>query len=112
MIEVWNVYRGDNYHIYGGRPFGGVDPRNVEIGKHGWLGNPFRGKREVVIAKYKRYFWDRINQDPEFLEAIRALEGKRVACFCHPKPCHLDVINDWFEAGCPLQDRAQLYSKI
>jgi hypothetical protein len=34
---------------------------------------------------------------------VMELRDKRVACFCHPKHCHLDVIEDWFQAGCPLK---------
>lgn len=92
------------YDEYGGRAKGGV---NEVVGEYGWLGNPFRigadGNREAVIAKFKRYFWGRINRDEEYLKAVLELEDKVVGCWCKPKACHLDVIVDWFKAGKPLK---------
>lgn len=79
------------------------------IGRPSIYGNPFKigrdGSREVVIQKYKAYFWKRLNEDAHFLSAVRALEGKRLKCFCTPKPCHGDVIIAWFRAGCPLKEK-------
>jgi hypothetical protein len=48
-------------------------------------------------------------QIQDFLQAVIALDGKRVACFCKPLPCHLDVINQWFEAGCPSKQTTHTY---
>lgn len=105
MIEVVNVHTCKDYDVYGGR--GKLRPHVTEIGERGWLGNPFHMKseedRERVIAQYRRYFWRRINSDPEFYQAILSLDNCRVACYCAPKHCHLDIINDWFKAGCPLK---------
>jgi hypothetical protein len=106
MIEVVNIRNG-KYDVYGGRPRGGKDPRDCKVEEYGWLGNPFRvtheAERESSIMQFKKYFWKRINEDVEYREAVLALAGKRVACFCKPKSCHLDVIADWFRAGCPLK---------
>jgi hypothetical protein len=89
-MQVVNV-RKDKYEVYGGRP--------------SVFGNPFTigkdGDRETVIAKYKRYFWKRINTDREFYEAVIELKDKVVGCYCKPQACHLDVIKAWFDAGCP-----------
>jgi len=102
------VHIRESYEVYGGRPRGGKDPRSVKIGEHGWSGNPFRVRTEFertdAIAQFKRYFWERINTDPAYQNAVRQLSDKRVACFCKPKACHLDVIAAWFEAGCPLRE--------
>ena len=69
-------------------------------------GNPYKigvdGDRATVIAKYKRYFWDRLHTDEAFLQAVLELEHRDLVCCCAPLPCHGDVIKAWFEAGCPL----------
>ena len=105
MMKVVNIK--DPYQVYGGRPRGGKDPRACKPGEYGWLGNPFHlaseADREVVIQRFKVYFWRRINSDVEYREAVMALRGKTVACFCSPKHCHLDILVDWFNAGCPLR---------
>lgn len=102
-MEISN-YRNDKvFDEYGGRPTNGIDPRTLKVGEFGWLGNPFKdGTREQNIQKFKSYFWKRINEDDNFRLSVLRLRDKKVACFCHPKPCHLDVIHQWFEAGCPL----------
>ena len=76
-------------------------------GQDGYFGNPFRlgvdGDREEVLVKYKRWFWNRVNEDREFREKVSELEGKKLGCFCKPKTCHGDVILAWIEAGKPLR---------
>src|SRR5512134_2394141 len=103
-ITVVNL-RKEKYDVYGGRPKGVADCSLLKPGEHGWLGNPFvvglDGSRDQCIARFKRYFWKRVNQDTEFRAAVKALAGKRVGCFCKPQSCHLDVVKAWLEAGCP-----------
>ena len=84
------------------------DERHQYVGRPHILGNPFKigvdGNRVQVIAKYKRYFWDRVNSDEEFLAAALEVGGKDLICWCAPLPCHADVIVAWHKAGCPLKE--------
>lgn len=70
----------------------------------GFAGNPFFLKnvnndeeRVKVIEQYRKYFEERIKNDKNFKEGIESLRGKRLACFCSPKPCHGDVIVEYLE---------------
>ncbi|MFI5404999.1 MAG: DUF4326 domain-containing protein [Nitrososphaerales archaeon] len=73
--------------------------------ERGWAGNPFRigrdGTREDVIAKFREYFYQRIENDEKFKEAIKSLQGKTLGCFCKEKDrevvCHGDVIKEWLD---------------
>lgn len=100
MIVI-NLNSKQHFDVYGGRPRGGGDPRKVPVGQPGWLGNPYvvddpeGTTREDVLRQFKRYFWQRLNSDPLYRRAVLALNDKTVACFCTPKRCHLDVINDF-----------------
>lgn len=72
----------------------------VYIGRPTIYGNPYKiglkyGNRDEVINKYRRYFLDRIMIDPEFEEAVRALKGKTLVCWCPPERCHGEVIEEW-----------------
>lgn len=86
---VVNLTR-DNYDVYIGRAGHGQD---------GYFGNPFRlsgeDERGATISKYKAYFNNRLNTDPEFKERVHALKGKRLGCFCKPEACHGDVIAEY-----------------
>lgn len=68
---------------------GGYD---VYIGRPSKWGNPFRMKKEHqrgdVVARYAAYIQTR----PDLLAALSELRGKRLACYCAPKPCHGDVL--------------------
>lgn len=100
-MKIVNLKVTGDYDVYGGR-----GNHDAKPGEYGWLGNPFHTYqygREGAIQKYKMYFWKRINADPEFQAEVMKLKDKTVACYCHPKPCHLDVIKAWFDAGCPLK---------
>ena len=90
--------------IYVGRPSKGVD---------GKFGNPIipglrceeclitHTKEEDTLNCFRKYFIRKISKDIYFKEDILSLKGKRLGCFCAPKPCHSDIIIDYlrfFEA--------------
>ncbi len=68
------------------------EKHDIYIGRPGPWGNPFQigehGTREEVIALYER--WIRVN--PKLLARLGELRGKILGCWCHPKPCHGDVL--------------------
>jgi hypothetical protein len=72
---VVNITRGEAFDIYIGRP---------GKGRSGPWGNPFiigkDGTRAEVIAKYARW----IAQQPQLLDRLPELKGKRLGCFCAP----------------------------
>ena len=59
-------------------------------------GNPFRiGRgqdREQAIARYREDLWRRIRAGEVALEALAALNGCRLACWCEPLSCHGHVL--------------------
>ena len=62
------------------------------------FGNPYPigryGNRDDVIVRYRRYFYNRI-KDTLFREDVESLSGKTLLCWCHPLPCHADIIADY-----------------
>lgn len=67
-------------------------PYDVYIGRPSKWGNPFEigrdGTRADVIAKYEMHILARL----DLLEALPDLRGKRLGCWCTPKPCHGGVL--------------------
>ncbi len=59
-------------------------------------GNPFRispaCSREQAVARYRADLWRRIRAGEIELEALAALHGRRLACWCAPLPCHGHVL--------------------
>ncbi len=81
----------DEYDVYIGRAGHGCD---------GYFGNPFGGLgRTQSIAKHREYAIHRYNTDPEFRDRVNSLQGKRLGCFCKPKPCHGDVYVELAESS-------------
>lgn len=76
---------------------------DVYIGRGSIFGNMFKlnrdGNREEVIAKYKEYFYHKVNIDAEFRAAVLSLRGKRLGCYCKPLACHGDVIVEYLNNG-------------
>ncbi len=65
----------------------------VYIGRPSKWGNPYvigkHGTREEVIARYRQW----LVLQPALYATIRAeLAGRDLVCFCHPLPCHGDVL--------------------
>lgn len=73
----------------------------------GCFGNPFPVKihgREKCIELYREYFLERVKKDSVFREAVLALKGKKLGCFCKKSgpnstdlSCHGDVIKEWLD---------------
>lgn len=65
---------------------------DIDIRRPAKWGNPFRigvdGTRSEVIAKYRAW----LLEQPQLLQDIEELRGKTLGCWCHPKPCHGDVL--------------------
>lgn len=99
--KVVNI-RKDSYDVKICRKPDGTIPSPPQLG---CFGNPFilhdtndDVERAEVIRKYREYFYKRIENEPAFKEAVLALRGKRLACFCAPKACHGDVIVEYLES--------------
>lgn len=96
MTKVVNL-REEKHDVYIGRAKGGTIPSPPE---RGFLGNPFSVKqygRRGSIDRFVVYFYDRVESDPEFRQAVLACKGKRLGCFCKPLECHGDVIRQWLD---------------
>ena len=74
----------------------GIPAGAVYIGRGSPWGNPFvvgrDGDRAQVIAAHKQWLWQQIEQGQVSLEALAALKGKDLVCFCAPLPCHGDTL--------------------
>ena len=66
---------------------------SVAIGRGSVWGNPFLigadGDRDTVISKFYHYAKWRLEREPKWLEP---LQGKDLACYCSPNPCHGNAI--------------------
>lgn len=90
--NVVNIKTGASYDVYIGRAGHGQD---------GYFGNPFRlypgEPRGATLDRYEQYFLYRLDTDPEFRRRVLELKGKTLSCFCHPAPCHGDIIAEWLD---------------
>jgi hypothetical protein len=68
-------------------------------------GNPFvegkDGTREEVIAKFEAW----LPTQPELMAALPELKGKVLGCWCHPEPCHGDVLIQRIEGEATVKAR-------
>ena len=84
-------------------PLPGPGARRVYVGRPSVLGNAFAlgrdGSREQVIARYRVWLWQQLQQadSPQRRALEDLLEQARrqpleLLCWCHPLPCHGEVI--------------------
>lgn len=78
------------------------DPYDVYIGRACYglpaspWGNPFKVPKgydihadpDRILAKYEAY----VRSCPDLMAALPGLDGKVLACWCAPNPCHGDVL--------------------
>ena len=74
-------------------------PYDVYIGRGSIFGNPFShkegtqaqfvvGSREEAVESYRDWVIDQV----EIISKLGELKGKTLCCYCHPLPCHGDVL--------------------
>ena len=86
------------------------DPNNIYVARNGVVfvdkvryprisspfANPYKvgkdGDRETVITKYEDYIIEKIEKNPKLKDQIKEMKGKNLGCWCHPLPCHADVL--------------------
>ncbi len=65
---------------------------DVRIDRKTKWGNPFiigkDGTREEVIRQYEQW----ICEQPHLMNSLHELKNKKLGCWCHPLPCHGDVL--------------------
>ncbi len=79
----------------------------VYIGRPSIWGNPF-SHMEGTLAKYKvssreeaiKKYEEWIRTQPDLLRQIPDLKGQILGCWCHPLPCHGDVLVKLFNEMC------------
>lgn len=76
---------------------------DVYIGRGSKWGNPFSHREgtkaahrvdsvEQAISCYRTFLWSQIREGFITLDDLRSLDGKRIGCYCAPRPCHGEVI--------------------
>jgi hypothetical protein len=76
---------------------------DVYIGRPSQWGNPYSHKdgttaefkvdsREEAIEEYRKYLIRQIRSGDVTIEELQSLQGKVLGCWCHPKPCHGDIL--------------------
>ncbi len=89
-MTVVNVYR-DPFDVY-------ICRKHPAFGKGSKFANPFHigvdGPRVIVLRKYREWLREQIRTGAIPLDELRALHGKRLGCFCKPKDCHGDILEE------------------
>lgn len=69
---------------------------DVYIGRGSEWGNPHHVDdvgREQAIELYRQDLWARIRDEGyPLINRLAQLRGRRLGCYCAPKPCHGDVL--------------------
>lgn len=75
---------------------------DVYVGRPSEWGNPYSHfktgytsvvpTREQAIQEYRGWLKRRINSEPDMIDKLAALYGKRLACWCAPQPCHAEIL--------------------
>lgn len=87
-------------------------PFDVYIGRPGPWGNPYGTSTEESLAEhlvetrveaiecYRKWMCNRLYIDPgsQLKGELLDLQGKRLGCWCAPKPCHGDVLKELSDA--------------
>ena len=77
---------------------------DIYIGRPSIWGNPFEigknGTREEVIQKYREW----VVTQPKIMNSLHLLRGKILGCWCKPKACHGDVLEELANKAVDDQD--------
>ncbi|MHB1952477.1 MAG: DUF4326 domain-containing protein [Sulfobacillus sp.] len=80
VVQDCDVYIGRSWHMGG-----------WSLNQSKWH-NPYKlsqfPTREACLQAYEKH----IRSRKDLLEALSELKGKKLGCFCHPQPCHGDIL--------------------
>lgn len=65
---------------------------DVYIGRPSKWGNPFTIGPDVTREQAIELYEEWIEEQPHLLASLGELRGKTLGCYCHPLPCHGDVL--------------------
>lgn len=90
----------DPTDVYIGRGTDQTHMLTTDVGKRGWLGNPFsvhEHGRVQCVERFRTEFEARLKEDAEFRDAVRQLAGRKLGCWCQRLNddgplCHGEVI--------------------
>lgn len=86
MTKVVHIKK-DKYDVYIGRPSKWGNPFS-HIKDEDTLAEFIVDTREEAISRYREW----IVTQPELMNSLYELKDKTLACWCHPKSCHGDVL--------------------
>jgi hypothetical protein len=83
------------HHTKGVVPDGAVRiDRKTRWGNKFAMQDKSQAERERVTEEHKKDLWARIRKGEISLEALAALDGSDLACWCAPKGCHGDTLRE------------------
>lgn len=86
--------KGDGNHLYVGRDMTQYVPGAVgSKWKNPYTLKAYGGDAEKVVELYKDY----VKRTPKLYDSLHQLEGKTLACWCHPDPCHATALKELYE---------------
>ena len=94
MLKVVHC-KVESYDVYIGRGQGSIWG-NPYSHKDGTLAEYKVGSRDEAVEKYREY----ILNSPHLLKRLHELKSKVLACWCHPKRCHGDVLVELVKEYC------------
>ncbi len=113
MTSVVNLRFTSEWDVFIGRATSTPITFAPYDGADGIFGNPLKVYRPCVecgithfdvvdlLDCYRAYVIRRAGADLVFADRLRAIQGKRLACFCKPRACHGDILAELLNAGFP-----------
>ena len=92
VVNIKHPNAGLSTYIGRGSPFGNPYS-HLPNTKAVWRVN----SRGEAIAKYRTWFITKVRTDAIFLKKVLDLRGKKLGCFCHPLPCHGEIIVEFLK---------------
>lgn len=95
MCTVVNKYKSE-FDVYVGRGSKWGNPFSVNAEKSKFDIKSCKNLDEC-LSNYGDHLWEMIKDGRVTKEELQSLNGKRLGCFCKPKPCHGDIIKSAVE---------------
>lgn len=86
--------KGNGNHMYVGRDMAQYVPGAVgSKWRNPYTLKAYGNDAGKVVSLYKDY----VRRTPALYNSLRELEGKTLACWCHPDPCHATALKELYE---------------
>lgn len=91
-MKNYKIQEGDIYIAGGSKDFPNYWAGPIKVGEECTECEKIHIKKEDTLKCFESWAREKMEEDLDFRERLRALHGRNLVCNCSPAPCHGEIL--------------------